>query len=330
MQLKTSKDDPLNILSSTKFVVENAKHVEIRESKTKDLAAPVKQRLKKGVMEATETAGSLGDLLKDYQLVFIEDCVNFCFWAEKDKEKWQVEYPKGTIITGGWYGLEACFTRAIAGTVPILSAKYLSETKLADIQKFFRSSNGVEIPLIQERCANLQNAGRVLLEKYTGQFINLLEEAAFDAVNIIKEVVEHFDSFTDIANYNGRDVVFFKRAQLVAADVNTVYKKNTKTSINNIDILCAFADYKLPQILRQFGVLVYSKELAEKVDNYILLPKGSSEEVEIRAATIWAVELLRQLMPEFASSKIDLALWLLTQDKSKFDKPYHRTYTIYY
>lgn len=330
MNLKITTADPFNILSSTKFVVENAKDVSINESNIKDIILPVKLRLKKGVDEATASAGSLGDPDKDYQLIFLEDCVNFCFWAEKDKEKWQVEYPKGNIVTGGWFGLEACFMRAIENKVPILSAKYLADSKLEDIKKFFISSNGMEIPLINERYVNLRKAGRVLLQKYNGEFLNLLEETSFNAIKIVKTVVAEFDSFNDISTYDGKEITFFKRAQLVAADVNFVYKKYAKTNIKNIDVLCAFADYKLPQILRQFGVIVYSKELAEKIDNYVLIPKGSNLEIEVRAATIWAVELIRQTIPQHTSSEIDHALWLLTQDKSKFDKPYHRTYTIYY
>src|SRR4030043_484862 len=103
MILKIATNDPFNILSSTKFVIEHAKHVQIQSSKLKDLLNPINLTIGKGLNEATASAGLFGDLKKDCQLVFIEDCVNFCFWAEKGKEKWQVEDPKRHIINGGWF-----------------------------------------------------------------------------------------------------------------------------------------------------------------------------------------------------------------------------------
>ncbi|TMC84749.1 MAG: hypothetical protein E6J10_09115, partial [Chloroflexi bacterium] len=94
-----------------------------------------------------------------------------------------------------------------------------------------------------------------------------------------------------------------------------------------------FADYKLPQVLRHFGVLEYHPTLAERIDNQQLLEAGSEEEVEIRAATIWACELLRREMIRqdhpVTAAEIDLRLWLLGQNSSEM-RPYHRTRTIYY
>ena len=93
MKLEIQNRDPFNILSSTKFVIEHAKHVQIQSSKLKDLLNPINLTIGKGLNEATASAGLFGDLKKDCQLVFIEDCVNFCFWAEKGKEKWLILLP---------------------------------------------------------------------------------------------------------------------------------------------------------------------------------------------------------------------------------------------
>lgn len=330
MKLKIVTGDPLNILHTTKEVVEKARSVEINETKIKNLIKPVKDRINKGLDQASASAGSLKDFKKDSQLILVEDSVNFCFWAEKGREKWQVEYPKGNIVAGGWFGLEACFKRSLVKDHSILSAEYLDGMDLNDIKKFFKSSNGIEIPLIAERFNNLKEVGRILLTEYEGQFANLLEESNFDAIKIVKNIAENFDSFKDVSEYEGKKIHFLKRAQIVANDVNLVFKRINKKDIKNIKDLTAFADYKLPQMLRMFGVLVYSNELANKIDNFILIPKGSTNEVEIRAGTVWAIELIRQNIPQLSSSQIDNALWLISQDVHKGAKPYHRTYTIYY
>jgi len=330
MILKIITEDPFKILSSTKRVLERAQFVEIDSKRVKELAKPIKGKLEKGLGEEEYGLGATGNFEKDTQLILVEDSVNFCFWAEKGKDKWQVEWPKGNIVAGGWYGLLACFKRAKAENIHILDAKYLSEITIDDVKRFFRSSSNSEIPLINKRRENLVETGKVLLKKYDGEFVNAIEELGFDAVNIIKLVVENFPSFRDIAKYEGEDVFFLKRAQILANDISYLSKNGKKVNIKNLDKLSAFADYKIPQMLRNAGILVYSDELAEKVDNYVLIPKDSREEVEIRAATIWGIELIRQEIPKFKASEIDNALWLLSQDQTKVSKPYHRTYTIYY
>ena len=96
----------------------------------------------------------------------------------------------------------------------------------------------------------------------------------------------------------------------------------------------AFADYKLPQVLRHVGILQYEQALEHKVDQAIFLEAGSPEEIEIRANTIWAVELIRQELTqmgkELRAFEIDWILWNLGQQKKKKKKPYHRTKTIFY
>ena len=57
-------------------------------------------------------------------------------------------------------------------------------------------------------------------------------------------------------------------------------------------------------------------------------------ELEIRAGTIWACELIRQRLLEEGVSlrafEIDWALWLTGQSLPPGSEPYHRTPTIFY
>ena len=101
-----------------------------------------------------------------------------------------------------------------------------------------------------------------------------------------------------------------------------------KTSINST----AFADYKLPQVLRHLGVLAYERTLAGRIDNQELIPQGSEEEIEIRAATVWACDFCAaqwQHDQTVTAAAIDLRLWLLGQESAHM-QPYHRTRTIFY
>ena len=90
----------------------------------------------------------------------------------------------------------------------------------------------------------------------------------------------------------------------------------------------------MPQVLRHLEILQYDEGLAEKVDSQELIDAGSAEEVEIRANTVWAVELIRQALGRkgrpVTASQIDWMLWNLGQNDQYRAKPYHRTLTVFY
>lgn len=327
MELNTLSNDPLNILSSTKKVLERARFVFIDEQKIKEASRIIAAKLERGLESAETSFGVTGDYQKDAQLVFVENTVNFCFWAEANKKRWQIQSPSGELI-GGWYGLKTCFERALKEKVPILEAKYLAEIDEKETKQLFGGTNETEIPLINERQKNLQETGRILLERYQGQFINVLEEANYNAINLVKLVHYNFNSFYDVAELDGQKIIFLKRAQICPNDIS--YLKDRQ--ITGLEQLTAFADYRLPQILREFGVLIYISDLAQKIDQMILIPQGSREEIEIRAATIWAIELMHQHLLQYSAGQIDNAIWLLSQEANflKIARPHHRTYSIFY
>jgi Queuosine salvage protein len=295
------------------------------------------------------------------------DALNFCFWADKGQARWQIEY-HGARLDGYW-AEAASLTRAVEEGYPLWDARYLSEMSSADLAHILRgvaAEDGqaqrddnrregrhymthapadrnvvaplagaiapVVIPLFEQRLGNAREVGRVLLERYDGQFANALEEAGGSAVRLALLLAEHFASFHDIATYRNHEVRFLKRAQLCAADVHGAFGGKQWGAFHDLDRLTVFADYKLPQILRHFGALEYHPALAARIDALQELEAGSAEEIEIRAATIWACELLRQAMAEreaITAAEIDARLWLLSQHLAGM-RPYHRVRTIYY
>jgi hypothetical protein len=174
----------------------------------------------------------------------------------------------------------------------------------------------------------------VLLGNYNGRASDLVSAAGGSAVKLVRLLAADFPSFRDQATYHGQEVFFYKRAQLFAADLHGSLGGKGLVSFRDIEELTAFADYKLPQVLRHVGVFEYAPGLAEKVDRMIHLAPGSEEEVEIRSSTIWAVELIRQEMKRLGTdvhaSEIDWLLWNLGQDDEFRAKPYHRTVTTCY
>ena len=209
-------------------------------------------------------------------------------------------------------------------------ATYYAQISLEQTQALFKSSNKHSIPLLKERQQNLREAGQILKEKFKGKFINVLEKSDWDAVKLVKLVFENFPSFYDVTTFNNQPVYFFKRAQIIAEDITYFKKQDQRANLKNLNQLTAFANYKIPQILRAFDVIQYHPDLATKIDNEQTIKKDSPEEIEIRAATIWGVELLRQaLKGKYSAIEIDNTLWVMSQDSASLP-PYHRTRTIFY
>ncbi len=262
--------------------------------------------------------------------IFTLDVLNHCFWPDPGEPVWTVFY-KGIPYSGYW-GLAASLKRAFEANYPITDPTYLSHIDEIDLSRIF-SGQGC-IPLFEERLRNLREAGTVLLNNFGGSVLSLLQTANGSAARLAAELAVSFPSFRDEAAYKGQTVYFWKRAQIFAWDLFSAFGGKNWGTLSDIGGLTAFADYKLPQVLRELGIISYTPELAAKVDNLVYLRAGSEEEVEIRAITIRSVEEIRKAFLRagrgILSAEVDNWLWRLGQFDSFRNRPYHRCRTIFY
>jgi hypothetical protein len=257
------------------------------------------------------------------------DAANFSFWAADPVDRWSVEFGGETL--DGYWALAACFNRAVAEGTRLWDARVLAGLSQGDIYRVFRGTG--LIPMITDRLNNLREAGRVLVERWQGQMVNLLEATRHDAPAAVAAIVTEFPSFWDAAPYGETEVCFHKRAQLLVSDLWGAAGGRGWGRFAGMDALTAFADYKLPQLLREHGVLAYEADLAARIDARSLLPAGSPEEVEIRAATVQAVDLLAAALAaqgvDILPFQVDWLLWQSAQGRAAAH-PYHLTRTMYY
>lgn len=257
------------------------------------------------------------------------DAVNFSFWSQDPAERWEMDY-KGERLDG-YRALAASFTRAVEEGTRLWDARTLAELSQGDIYRIFRGKG--LIPLIADRLNNLRQLGQVLLDRYRGQFIHAIATAEHSPTRLVEILASDFPSFRDIAEYESQPVPFYKRAQLLVSDLWGAFGGKSWGVFTDLETLTAFADYKLPQMLREHGILVYSPALAQKVDERTIILAGSLEEVEIRAATVQACELLRDALVkagvDLMAFQVDWLLWQQSQNAAA-QHPYHLTRTIYY
>lgn len=317
----------LKVLESTKPIVEKSKNVAIDRSKIKKFAREVK----KSDLRIELSESSFGwPQNKLIDLILIFNTINFFYWAGKGEEKWSIKL-KDKFLDGS-AGVFAALEKAIEEGYELFRGKALVDLSKADFKHIMRGN--IEIPMLEKRVACLNEAGGVLERRFKGEFVNLVREANRSAVKLTYLLVNNFPSFDDSAKWREVKVEFHKRAQLSAKMIHDALHGKGLGKFDDLDKLTVFADYKLPQMLRKAEILSYAKSLANKIDNFVEIPAGSQEEIEIRANTIWACEFIKEeLKPRFPSviaAYIDSLLWLASQKKSPADKPYHRTRTIFY
>ena len=118
-----------------------------------------------------------------------------------------------------------------------------------------------------------------------------------------------------------------KRAQILISDLVGA----GCWEFDDMDQITMFPDYQVPQVLNSKGVLVYSSELQEIVDNLVVIEKGSEYEIEIRAATVVACDLLAEMIGK-PVYQVDWLLWQIGENEKKSGllRPHHRTITTFY
>lgn len=231
--------------------------------------------------------------------VLVLDTINFSFWGGGAGGYWQLAERLRDAFSAGD---ELSDPRRLAHITP---------DRLGDLIGDF--------PMLSERGAALRELGR-------HGFEGLVQPTAAGTARALAESLE---SYADVAEYSGRRVPLLKRAQIVPADLHAA----GAAAFPDLSALTCFPDYKLPQVLRHFGVLQYSERLARRIDAWEELSPGEPAEVELRAATVVAVERLRGALAArgrgLMAIEVDWILWNVGQGLYPV-RPYHRTRTIFY
>jgi hypothetical protein len=175
--------------------------------------------------------------------------------------------------------------------------------------------------------------GAFLSARYAGRFAGPLAEAEGSAEGIAA-ILATLSFYRDVSRYEELEVPFFKRAQLTVADLAAAPIGEQGERLHGLERLTIFADNLVPHVLRSEGVLHYEASLAARIEREELIPAGSPEEIEIRAAGVHAVETLVARLAErgvaTTARALDSWLWNRGQSPAIKARPRHRTRTVYY
>lgn len=304
------------------------------------------------------------------------DAINFCFWPTPGYEYEQL----ATTLThmAECDHEEQARNLTIMSHEYIFSASNLRDMTLKRMEELFRVAGGGAVvvqkgtvrsipspvlpPNLAQRCRLWNEIGRVLMAHFHGSAWNMIEQAQGSAVEAVRMLITHFPGFRDrvvipahyqpcCSSQEASDrhssqtkllspLYFLKRAQICVGDWKAALHLDMWQKDEGQ--LTTFADYRIPQFLRQQGIMEYCPELATVVDNQQEIPATSIAELSIRAATVVVVEeLTRKLKqgglpledePTWTAVAVDWYLWQVGEKLNAAGelKPHHRVQTTFY
>lgn len=132
--------------------------------------------------------------------LFCLDSLNFCFWPNP-----AIEYDslaksvKEATING------------------LLSPSALCKIDMQTVSNHL--FKGIDMPLVDERTRILREVGTVVCFEFNGRFSNIISRANKSAVKLLSILTQHFPNFQDHAIYQGHQIHFYKRAQILIGDM---------------------------------------------------------------------------------------------------------------
>ncbi|KAH8826835.1 hypothetical protein DL96DRAFT_1669627 [Flagelloscypha sp. PMI_526] len=289
--------------------------------------------------------------------IFLISTWNFSFWSEFEGSeiRFGIEWRKSwmtdeTEVHTGYWSLVAAIDRALEEGIPITDPTFYATCSVETLEHVFRpAAQSMEsVPLLQERIKVMREVGSILCQSFGGSFLNFIHEfhartdSKGSALDLVKMVVETFPCFRDEVIYEGMKVYFWKRPQILVAEIWAAFYPPT-TSIPH------------PIFPKGPGAVIQDLTMFADYRDAIPVITGSREEVSIRSASIVAVDRVCQAMRALVAAEkngegdesiysvvIDMYLWDLAkrveddQEREGLEGtteeliPSHRTRSIWY
>lgn len=248
--------------------------------------------------------------------LLVANTIDTAFTDFKTHVKFQADYAGAHFSDSE--AMFACLKRAMDKGVPVLEGKFLAQITRRDMEQIFLGN--IEIPMLDEKMALLQEAGTVLESKYQGRFHNFVRSCPprlySHGDGLVERLIADFPRYKDVSLYDGHEVKFYKLAQLGFWQIYSGLHGTGAFQLEDPQKMTAFADYIVPVALRLMGMTGYSPTLERAIDSHQLIPRDSTQEIEIRAHCLYATALLadeinklRALDQQVIIPQIDARLW---------------------
>ena len=305
------RSDPIVVRSACRWVAERSATVHIAGERIDDYAHALGAELER--THSTQSCSDGSPVRREQTAGFwlTLDAINF-------GSGWFPSLRKRAEPTG--YRTIAAGVRRRFETEGHWTAAHLA--KIGDGELAHWLDQDAEHELIGLMAESLRDLGANVQRLYGSSFAGLVDSAQGSAIRLV-ETLALWRSFADFSTYDGREIPFLKRAQLVAADL----QRAGVADFGDLEQLTMFPDNLVPHVLRLDGVLWFDPQLVARIEQGELIEHGSPEEVEIRACAVHAVELLVAAAGSSGTTaaQIDEILWNRGQAPGYKAVPRHRS-----
>lgn len=215
----------------------------------------------------------------------------------------------------GSFTISACQARAVREGIDIKDPNVLRDLTLGQVTHIYRDEAAATTPvqLLEERQANYNELGRVLLEEFGGKFINVLKRAnrklyRDDGEGFIQLLEKYFPrSFGDWPMAKLPQVmVLMLLDQLEAGAFDPEIAQLLQ--FEDMEELEGGADYYRPWFFLRVGVFSISDEFKTILREQTLIESGSDKEQQFRAFTIKAMRSIGEKMKGWPESAAELEI----------------------
>jgi hypothetical protein len=272
------------------------------------------------------------DVAMDF--IMVANTIDTAFTDFKTHVKFQTDY-QGVHVSDS-EAMFACIKRAMDMGIPVLEGNFLARITRPDMEKIF--AGNIQMPMLEEKTALLQQVGAILAAKYGGRYFNFIRACSprlYDNGNgLVERLASEFPRYNDVSSYDGHQIKFYKLTQLGFWQIYGGLGSGGPFRLEDPQKMTAFADYIVPVALRLMGMTSYSPALEHAINTYQMIPRDSTWEIEIRAHCLYATALLtdeinkrRSRERQIIIPQVDARLWTHFHTT---DWPHHLTRTIMY
>tara|TARA_B100000683_G_scaffold187546_1_gene180779 strand:+ start:589 stop:1569 length:981 start_codon:yes stop_codon:yes gene_type:complete len=318
------------VLSSVKNVVQNAMHLSVSEQHIETVADWLAFE-EFGFPKNNRTNKDPDNFIRTTMLI---NTLNFAFTDFDTSIKYEINRDGQRLSDSE--AMYAQVHEAIDSGINLLDGEVLEKITVEDLKKIFVGN--IEMPMLEERVEILNSVGTKLVDSYEGdwlKFINKGPQKLYSAgEGLIERLVLEFPRFNDSSIYLDKEVNFYKLAQLAFWGIHGELADTGYFRIEDMESMSAFADYIVPVALVVMKITKYSNDLEEKIMSGKMIERDSNEEIEIRAASIYATAKLtesvnkrREGVENIMIPQLDYRLW---KHYHATHFPHHLTYTTMY
>ena len=298
------------IKESCNYVAKNSKYVSINYDVLDEYIKNIDLRNLKFWLSSNPYNLFDMDIDKIINFMLIFDSIDYCFWGQP---KWTIE-----TLEGKKDGCDALLYALLnyVKKVDKVDFSNVSFKEFSDILK-----GNVDIPFLKERYDTVVSICDIVNKKMNGNFYNYIKNINNDD-ELFDIIINNFNAFYDVREYNNQKIYFYKLAQLLTSDILHIKELINGTKVD-YSHLVGCADYKIPQTLRALGIIEFNCLLSKIVDNKQLIDESSMYEVEIRANMIEVIGYINSKLKNTCSIDINDYLFLASKNVKDIVKPYH-------